>query len=333
MNVYWKDLESNGLWSGIEVHAQGNMGRPHLHLESFNNARIKLVSGDDPVFWATISKDYYGVWFLKAYHCRDNKSLQLVSHINSQDIEIRKGLSREQWLRSWMTYFIKELSDEGRRLLHDGLWFLKAYQGRVNKDKWEYSAFTNTRHVSSGAFYNVKDCLTDQATRWVDWEINGSGDLLSLRRVYDDSSRVKWWRKKVKEGSLPPIVCWYINCLDAYIIIDGHDRLRASIIEGVPPDILCLYSAQEYKVSIDKATTDRVIDSLFNRSPQKSKKQISVDQMNAVLINAFDDSPYVSYRTYSWASHAREDLWLNEVKAFLDEVDEMEFYESIRDRL
>ncbi|MGV8637293.1 hypothetical protein ACV35N_35130, partial [Pseudomonas aeruginosa] len=78
--------------------------------------------------------------------------------------------------------------------------------------------------------------LDDDWVQWLDWWGRDNDALIALRRVEDDEGRVKWWRKKAREGELPPVLALRLNCLDACVILDGHCRLRAGLLENVAPD-------------------------------------------------------------------------------------------------
>jgi hypothetical protein len=61
----------------------------------------------------------------------------------------------------------------------------------------------------------------------------------------EDAARVKSWRKHARAGALPPALLWWVSALDAYLVIDGHDRLRAAELEQVLPSAVALYAVQE----------------------------------------------------------------------------------------
>ena len=75
------------------------------------------------------------------------------------------------------------------------------------------------------------------------WPTYGGGQVLPLRQLSDaGDSRVKAYRKQARDGSLPPILVWWISGLDSFVLLDGHDRFRAAILEGRQPPILALSS-------------------------------------------------------------------------------------------
>ena len=56
-----------------------------------------------------------------------------------------------------------------------------------------------------------------------------------------DDSRVKAYRKQAREGTLPPVLLWWVSGLDCHLILDGHARLAAAIAESIEPPLLQLH--------------------------------------------------------------------------------------------
>ncbi|MFE0644934.1 hypothetical protein ACFW2Y_25480 [Streptomyces sp. NPDC058877] len=77
----------------------------------------------------------------------------------------------------------------------------------------------------------------------VDWFLHSCGwEVLPLRPMPDaDDGRVKAYRKQVREGTLPPVLLWWVSGLDCHLVLDGHARLAASIAESVEPPLLQLH--------------------------------------------------------------------------------------------
>lgn len=77
----------------------------------------------------------------------------------------------------------------------------------------------------------------------IDWYTHsGSWEVLPLRPMPDaDDGRVKAYRKQAGEGTLPPVLLWWVSGLDCHLILDGHARLAAAIAESVEPPLLALH--------------------------------------------------------------------------------------------
>lgn len=50
-----------------------------------------------------------------------------------------------------------------------------------------------------------------------------------------DASRVKAYRKHAREGTLAPVLLWWVSFLDGWLLLDGHDRAAAALAEGMEP--------------------------------------------------------------------------------------------------
>ncbi|MEU0003642.1 hypothetical protein ABZ079_04865 [Streptomyces sp. NPDC006314] len=65
--------------------------------------------------------------------------------------------------------------------------------------------------------------------------------ILPLRRLSPpDATRVKAYRKHVREGTLAPVLLWWVPFLDGWVILDGHDRAVAALTEGRTPQCVVL---------------------------------------------------------------------------------------------
>ncbi|MEU8780324.1 hypothetical protein [Streptomyces sp. NPDC048637] len=89
---------------------------------------------------------------------------------------------------------------------------------------------------------------------YVDWYLhNGSWEILPLRPMPDaDDSRVKAYRKQALDGTLPPVLLWWVSGLDCHLILDGHARFAAAIAESTEPGLLELHRT----VPDDEADTE-----------------------------------------------------------------------------
>jgi hypothetical protein len=77
---------------------------------------------------------------------------------------------------------------------------------------------------------------------WWDWSVFLRGTVLPLRAPSaEDDGRVKSWRKRARDGTLPPALLLYVDILAKWLVLDGHDRLHAALLEGVEPPLLGLW--------------------------------------------------------------------------------------------
>jgi len=58
--------------------------------------------------------------------------------------------------------------------------------------------------------------------------------------------------QRARDGTLPPVLALYLQVLGKYLILDGHDRAHAALIEGIDPPLCVLWPAR----ARDVTTTD-----------------------------------------------------------------------------
>lgn len=331
MHSYWKDIENEtGEWFGLAVdcaHGDGRHRKPALRLESADNGRIRLVQdptdGGEPMvrLWATILADCYGVHLLRS----DLAMAAPVapSTLDPALVERLAGLPESQRLPAWSRVFAGALSESPASFLHPGLWMFMGLRPRAGG--WYFESVKPRLSERRGSIGRLSEPLCEDPVTFLDWGAGG-GDrdrILNLRALSSaDEGRVKWWRKQAREGALPPVLLWRVDCLQAYLIVDGHCRLQAAVLEDRPPQFLVACSAYEEPVVADPAEqqatlafvqrhADEVARALPGREP------IPTDSLNALLIGAFDDRPRRVPQTYAWASRRPDALWLSEVEARL----------------
>ena len=65
--------------------------------------------------------------------------------------------------------------------------------------------------------------------------------ILPLRPLSPPGAgRVKAYRKHAREGTLAPVLLWWVSFLDGWLILDGHDRAVAALAEGRTPESVVL---------------------------------------------------------------------------------------------
>jgi len=169
---------------------------------------------------------------------------------------------------------------------------------------------------------HLREALRDDPLTYLDWW-HPRREVLSLRALSDaDEGRIAWWRKKSREGALPPVLLWYLSCLEAYVVVDGHARLQAALLEERAPDLLIAHSVYQRTPERDPVAQQRILDTVARHAQEverglPGRRPIATDSLNDLLISAFDDRPLVFAQTYGWATRRSEAQWLDEVGARL----------------
>lgn len=112
------------------------------------------------------------------------------------------------------------------------LWLEETEHGPLHPGRWRLSAHTT---FAPGIW--DEDLVQD----WPDATLEllcGGGwhGVLPLRPLSaPDAPRVKAYRKHAREGTLAPVLLWWLSFLDGWLLLDGHDRAAAALAEGTQP--------------------------------------------------------------------------------------------------
>lgn len=304
--------------------------------------RFKLASKDLTLYWGCISTDYYNVWLLKS-HIKWQLEHMPIPPIVSADIETYKEKSQQKterperhseddfldYAKYWANFFAKSLARSEASFLHAGHWYiLPSLAKDMPKDTMQHrfipdTYWLNCQFISLDNSKNQDGLIPNQ---FGSFDITDDEQLLCLYwqdllptlplKVMPgaEDGRVKWWRKKVREGVCPPILVWYQNNIQTHVIVDGHARLQAYRLENVKPNALII-SAIEHKTHND---TSNRIDALrgIKHSLEQSNKLLDVDKLNDLMINLYKPQDLYNPFIRSKIIADFDDIWLKEVCSF-----------------
>ncbi|MDM1398614.1 hypothetical protein HX049_15815 [Myroides odoratimimus] len=312
MKYYWKDItDEHQQWKALELTVEG-LTPPTMQLLSGSNWKMKLVCEDKPVMWGLISRDFCDIGLVRTFE----EESRLIKNINSQEVEKRKELSTEERLKSWSRYFAEEMVSSDKHFFYDSIWLFEGYKDFASPPNY-------------GTTVAAEDDF--DAFTYASWD----RELLYSRQVDEYSGRLKWWRKKAIEGTLPPIFAWYIPSLGGYWIIDGNYRLRAAILEKKEIPVVLAYSG-EYKEAIMNPDYQRGILHSLAKSEGKPVSPQTAASMNQHLAQAFDDRPYFQQKTVARVKIKSNEEWLSEVTEYLESIDYPErekYIQQLKDEL
>lgn len=115
-----------------------------------------------------------------------------------------------------------------------------------------------------------------------------------------DAARVKAYRKHAREGTLAPVLLWWVTFLDGWLLLDGHDRAAAALAEGMRPTCVELARVpddahwQADAARITEAHEERIEQLASDpESPQTIHKRRLFDQTFADTLSTlpFDPAP------------------------------------------
>ncbi|EPY3689257.1 hypothetical protein ACXDBX_004460, partial [Cronobacter sakazakii] len=259
--------------------------------------------------------------------------------VRSEDIEAIKRKGDGAWTGEWCRYFARQLMDSPAPLLAPRDWLLRpmlpakrqsSYLRNTTPDidQWYFKTPPSAGDWSVDWALYGEDfrSLTDpEHVRLVDWW--WGGHLLMGRYPVDPhAGRLKWWRKKCREGALPPVLVWYVAGLASYIVLDGHYRLHAAMEEGIPPSFLVLSEYAEREFPADEAQRERVQRALALQ--QANNPGCNIDGINQTLINLWDRR-YLYAETHSRATLGNGEGWAREVTAYLRRHGQTTYLENV----
>ncbi|WP_146749626.1 MULTISPECIES: ParB/Srx family N-terminal domain-containing protein [unclassified Pseudomonas] len=301
---------------------------------------MTLKLREHPLFWATLEHSHYGAWLVRNVGAAEPWAPPFPA-IRSADVGRFAGLPPIECMRSWCRYFVERLSAPELGFLIPGQWVVQALlpvadtlhaRGRLGAAEWHFkTASDDTNRLPdwqlSGS--TLLRSLQAGSLRWIDFSDDREA-LIVLHDVDPYADRLKWWRKKAREGTLPPILLWYVAGLSAFVVIDGHHRLHAAIMENAAPRFVVIAASRSQTISHCPEIQQRVLASLSR--PRARRLNLDVAASNRVLIQAFDDRPCLGALTHGWASPGEERAWIDEVGQRVQHIGKTEHLQNIIDR-
>ncbi|QKW10904.1 hypothetical protein HUT18_15070 [Streptomyces sp. NA04227] len=213
----------------VLVVPDGRPGPPPLHFKRVTDRQWVLLQGELPLIQAR----------LEGEGCCHDLRLRRLSGACSPLPPLFSAASRAG--TDWPHHYALRLDETGHGPLYRGRWRL--------------------RSPAAFAPYIWSD---DLVRDWPDASLEllcGGGwqGVLPLRPFpAPDAPRVKAYRKQAREGSLAPVLLWWVSFLDGWLLLDGHDRAAAALAEGMQPS--CVELARLPDDDRWQATADEVTE-------------------------------------------------------------------------
>ncbi|MEV4350540.1 hypothetical protein AB0J83_39290 [Actinoplanes sp. NPDC049596] len=182
-------------------------GRPELRMEVAGRGLLLLRQAGAAILLAEVDPRYAGVDYV------------LTGQFRSPIPPIRAGSPKPPM--AWAHYFASALTETSTGPLHAGRWAISTTATDIRADQ-----------------------VLPQPRGGISWFGPAGGwEILPLRPLPSPTAaRVKAYRKRTREGALPPLLLWWISGLDCHVLLDGHDRLAAALAEQQSPPLLALSS-------------------------------------------------------------------------------------------
>lgn len=297
---------------GLSVFAE-HQTPARLVLQYGGGRRLRIVRADAPLLWARVAPRYEGVWTVRT---RGQQVLGILPPIRADEARaMRTSLDAMKWVAGVLTGSAPPL--------RSGVWQLS--------EMLPVSASLHDRALGRapdvlrsrdpdglpGPAHGLGAALSVPRVHMEQWGISGSAGVLPLREPSDaDAARVKSWRKHARDGTLPPVVLWWVSAFDMYVLVDGHDRLLAATLEGLQPRAIALWQARHYDVGDPDTWRPELVRSYERAFAAGDKLSMRTRlQMNRSLVEAFRG--HRASRTRALAHYQLNAEWTAEVQAEL----------------
>lgn len=311
--MHWKDLRSEDEhWLGLELMVEKRLTPPSWRVEFASPWYLRISCEGAPLFWARLGAYGSGFWWLNA----PAEIPSALEPLRARDVDaFVEPPGSEAWSAAWARHFAHALAQSPRSPLHEGRWWL------LNGFAQMTPADPRPPHISPWAVaHDVRRYASQALASHVCWGFHPTHPLLGLKPPAALSpSRLKVWRKRARDGTLPPVLALFVSPLDGPVVLDGHHRWMAALEEEVPIPLLMLWPAdvRTYSPRVDnREVVERLYLQQHSGSPEP--KPISVNKLNALAIDAWGGQLSATPRTRAWPIPGRFPQWDSEVRARLD---------------
>lgn len=271
--------------------------------------RFMLATPKFKCHWGRIFPYLQGVRLLRNPIDIAAKDMPIAS-ISSADIEQFKEQNPDHPLQYWASFFADKLLHSSRHFLYPSDWKISPMVYQVS---FEYSDFQT----------DVLALDMKQLDYHFDWGGFPDSNIISLKILPDEHcGRVKWWRKKIREQSCPPLLLWWHRHIQAFVLVDGHARLKAHQLEQVQPAQLVVYSFQSIGMTKKEAQGRIQLRLKALKSLKKSlggNKPYSLERVNKLIIGFYSNVDYeYTDLTPKVIAHL-DDVFEQDLLAFVDD--------------
>ncbi|RVU41387.1 hypothetical protein EA187_18765 [Lujinxingia sediminis] len=294
-------------------------GKAPLRLEFATNSLtskrtrfgLRLVHHDRPLMWCTLDPRWEKSLILRAAP----GDISIIEPIRAAEIRaVERAGAAEHPDSAWPKYFIRALQKSPASPLHPGTWWVRTLSGTNMPAELRLSS-----HGMFGTIELPRFSLNEPGFTYNEaWEAQPvRTSVIGLRTLKNpDDSRVKMWRKRARQGSLPPLLLLYVSSLGAYILLDGHDRLHAALLEGHLPSSVALfhlrYQSWPPNLAAQRGLAQQY-QSILNGDPQK------LPGFNRALIQASRSGSWYP-KSRAWPVPGGFKAWGADVTARLAQV-------------
>ncbi len=319
--MFARDVQSEAdgaAWLGLEVVLPGSPRRAPLHTQGAARDFLRVMAGASPLLWARIAPDYYGYWYLLA-RGGARESVHVVPPITAVTArDMVEAPESPGWYAAWARELSIRLAASTRSPLHSGSWLLAPCVAAPPSRALPWRS-PSLRWPEVPPAIGLDQTVAQGPHGYTCWDFRHAPPLALRCASSAGDGRVKAWRKRLREGAAAPVLLLWVTGLCRYLVLDGHDRLHAALLEGRPPPLLALLPAcaraPEDAPARRRAIAEDIAAQLdAARVSRPRGRPFSVESANRYLIDAFDDRPRMYWRTTAWPLAGGVPGWLTEVR-------------------
>ncbi|MFF5936518.1 hypothetical protein [Streptomyces sp. NPDC012508] len=271
---------------GPVYRVEGPAEPPALRWEMTDGRRALLRQSGRPLLLARVDEDRGGV------------RLHRRAGYRSPLPPIRADESR--LLPDWQSRYADRLAASEHGPLYPGRWTV------------------GTRDVFPPYVWG-EDFVTEGPYGHLDWGKDGWNGVVPSRSLSAaDAPRVKAYRKQARDGTLAPVLLWWVTALDGWLLLDGHDRAVAALAEDRAPHAVVLAAAEDDETLAERfaalSEQEEEVRTRAFRGPEPERQR-------AAFLRGLDDYaaviPYEEARTRAWpipGGPAEWDAWMLEFR-------------------
>lgn len=300
-NFGWLEIDSEG---AVDPAGRG------FRIEAGSPRLIRCAVDGAARLWARPDRYLQGIWVLRSAH---EESPRVLPPWRFDEARAHGAGSRldAELHAAWAKATAKALFECPHPRLGPGTFRITRARTSTNASRWG--------GPREGSPSDPSEAYERTEPEWISWE-GGFGITHPLRtRPREDDGRVRAWRKAAREGWLPPLVFLWISGLNAYVLLDGHARLRAAELEGVEPEGLVVWRVVALPKE-DAGWRKEVVERYEYASRRYAVWQPETAAfMNGQLVDAFAPSDLVARSTAVVRADLRR-VFVDEVRARLRQL-------------
>lgn len=314
-NAYFTEqFDDKNNWQFTKITVPHKIMPFYQVLTGGENRRFIFTTPQHKLHWGVAEPYAHGVKVIRN-PAKFSHEIMPIAPITSQDIENFKQISPTNAYQYWANFFAKALIQSPTTMLGQGNWkvFIKLPfkifpKNYVEKDKYHH-------------FNQSIQLFNDAIFTHLLWGMSAAADnLLVLKGLpYEESGRVKWWRKKIRENTCPPLLLWYQNHLQAYVLMDGHARLKAYQLEKVEPVMVIISQHFQQTIPIDSPERIRQRLSFFaavKKNIARGNPIPTIETLNNTLIGLYQDISYDYLDLVAKPIATLDEIWLADIQQF-----------------